>query len=82
MEIALQEKAIAHPFDSKLLEIARIKQVEAAKAEGIELKQTFVKEGQQLGLKAGCYNHVRQLKRKLKVYDSNDNKRSSRSSVT
>ncbi len=32
------EKAIAHPTDSKLLETARAKLVEAAKAEGIELK--------------------------------------------
>jgi IS5 family transposase len=62
-----QEKAIAHPTDSKLLEKARSKVVEAAKANGIELKQTYAKEGQLLGYKAGPYAHARQFKRMRKV---------------
>ena len=37
---AVQEKAIAHPSDNRLLEIARHKVVSAAKQVGIELKQT------------------------------------------
>jgi IS5 family transposase len=49
----VQEKAVAQPTDSKLLETARSKVVEAAKAEGIELKQTNAKEGQLLGYKTG-----------------------------
>jgi len=67
VDSTVQEKAIAHPTDSKLLETARIKLVEAAKAEGIELKQTYAKEGQLLGYKAGRYAHARQFKRMRKA---------------
>jgi IS5 family transposase len=63
VDSTVQQKAIAHPTDSKLLETARSKLVEAAKAHGIELKQTFAKEGQLLGFKAGRYAHARQFKR-------------------
>lgn len=45
VDTTVQEKAIAHPTDSELLETARAKLVEAAKDEGITLKQTFAKEG-------------------------------------
>jgi IS5 family transposase len=61
------EELLAHPTDSKLLETARVKLVEAAKARGIELKQTYAKEGQLLGYKAGRYAHARQFKRMRKV---------------
>ena len=58
---------MAHPTDSKLLEKARAKVVEAAKANGIERKQTYAKEGLLLGYKAGRYAHARQFKRMRKV---------------
>jgi IS5 family transposase len=58
---------VAHPTDSKLLETARSKVVEVAKANGIELKQTYAKEGQVLGYKAVRYAHARQFKRMRKV---------------
>ncbi len=45
VDTTVQEKAIAHPVDSRLLEIARAKVVQAAKAAGITLKQTFAREG-------------------------------------
>ena len=67
VDSTVQEKAVAHPTDSKLLETARSKVVEAAKANGIELKQTYAKEGQVLGYKAGRYAHARQFKRMRKV---------------
>ena len=41
VDTTVQEKAIAHPTDSRLLEIARHKVVSAAKGAGICLKQTF-----------------------------------------
>lgn len=62
-----QEKAVAHPTDSKLLETARAKLVEAAQGAGIELKQTFAKEGRLLRFKAGRYAHARQFKRMRRV---------------
>ena len=49
------------------METARVKLVEAAKAQGIELKQTYAKEGQLLGYKAGRYAHARQFKRMRKA---------------
>ena len=63
VDSTVQEKAIAHPTDSRLLETARLKLVEAAKAAGIPLKQTFAKEGGQLSHQAGRYAHARQFKR-------------------
>ena len=63
VDSTVQEKAIAHPTDSRLLEIARIKLVGAAKDAGIALKQTFAKEGAQLSRQAGRFAHARQFKR-------------------
>lgn len=63
VDSTVQHKAIAHPTDSRLLETARVKLVEAAKDAGVDLKQTFAKEGQHLSRKAGRYAHARQFKR-------------------
>jgi IS5 family transposase len=63
VDSTVQEKAIAHPTDSKLLETAKSKVLEVAKADGIDLKQTYAKEGQLLGYKAGRNAHARQFKR-------------------
>jgi len=63
VDSTVQEKAVAHPTDARLLETARGKLVSAAKQAGIELKQTFAKEGQHLSFKAGRYAHARQFKR-------------------
>jgi IS5 family transposase len=63
VDSTVQEKAIAHPVDSRLLEIARYKVVKAAKAVGIALKQTFAAEGKELRRKAGGYAHAKQFKR-------------------
>jgi transposase, IS5 family len=63
VDSTVQEKAIAHPVDSRLLEIARAKVVQAAKFAGISLKQTFVKEGKELRRKAGGFAHAKQFRR-------------------
>ena len=67
VDSTVQHKAIAHPTDSRLLETARIKLVEAAQDAGIGLKQTFAKEGQHLSRKAGRYAHARQFKRMRRI---------------
>jgi transposase, IS5 family len=67
VDSTVQEKAIAHPVDSRLLEIARYKVVKAAKAAGIALKQTFAAEGKALRRKAGGYAHAKQFKRLKKL---------------
>ncbi|MCX7660570.1 MAG: hypothetical protein N2040_08490 [Caldimonas manganoxidans] len=46
-----------------LLQTAHTKRVEAAKAVGIDLKQTFAKEGQASASKASGNAHARQFKR-------------------
>jgi transposase, IS5 family len=63
VDSTVQHKAIAHPTDSKLLETARTKLVEAARDAGIELKQTYAKEGKALSRQAGRYAHARQFRR-------------------
>jgi transposase, IS5 family len=63
VDTTVQEKAIAHPTDSRLLEIARHKVASAAKRAGIVVKQTFAKEGKQLRRKAGGYAHAKQFRR-------------------
>ena len=60
VDTTVMEGAIAHPVDSRLLEIARHKVVSAAKRAGIVLKQTFAKEGKALRRKAGGYAHANQ----------------------
>jgi transposase, IS5 family len=63
VDTTVQEKAIAHPVDSRLLEIARHKVASSAKRCGISLKQTFAKEGRELRRKAGGYAHAKQFRR-------------------
>jgi IS5 family transposase len=67
VDTTVQEKAIAHPVDSRLLEIARAKVVQAAQAAGVTLKQTFAKEGKALRRKASGYAHAKQFKRLRRV---------------
>jgi IS5 family transposase len=45
VDTTVQEKAVAFPTDSRLLEIARYQVVKAAKAAGVLLKQTLADEG-------------------------------------
>jgi IS5 family transposase len=67
VDSTVQHKAVAHPTDSRLLEVARYKLVELAKECGLNLKQTFVKEAEQLTRRAGGYAHARQFRRMRKV---------------
>jgi transposase, IS5 family len=63
VDTTVQEKAIAHPVDSRLLEIARHKVVSAAKCAGIKFKQTYAGQGKTLHRRAGGYAHAKQFKR-------------------
>lgn len=67
VDTTVQSKAIAHPVDSRLLEIARHKVVSAAKRAGIALKQTYAQEGKTLRRKAGGYAHAKQYRRLRKA---------------
>ena len=63
VDTTVQEKAIAHPTDSRLLEVAREKVARMAQREGIKLKQTHQRAGSTLRRKAGGYAHAKQFKR-------------------
>lgn len=63
IDSTVQEKAIAFPTDSRLLEIGRRKLVLVSQREGMSLRQTYEREGASLSRQAGRYAHARQFKR-------------------
>jgi IS5 family transposase len=67
VDTTVQEKAIAHPTDSRLLDIARAKLVQFAKRSALPIKQTFERESKQHKRKAAGYAHAKQFKRMRKV---------------
>lgn len=67
VDTTVQHKAVAHPTDSRLLEVARATLVKLAKRAGIALRQTFAKEGKTLRFRAGGYAHAKQFKRLRRV---------------
>ena len=67
VDTTVQEKAVAYPVDSRLLEIGRAKLVQLAKRAGLALRQTFAKEGKALRRKAAGYAHAKQFKRLRRV---------------
>ena len=67
VDTTVQQKAIAYPTDSRLLEVARHHLVKAAKIVGITLKQTFAQAGKELRRRAGGYAHAKQFKRLRRV---------------
>ncbi|WP_108796709.1 IS5 family transposase [Xanthomonas fragariae] len=67
VDTTVQEKAIAYPTDSRLLEVARKKLVLLAKRHGIGLRQSYARQGPALSRKAGRYAHARQFKRMQRV---------------
>lgn len=67
VDTTVQEKAVAYPTDSRLLEVARRKVVLLAKRAGLSLKQSYEKEGKALRRRAGGYAHARQFRRLRKV---------------
>lgn len=63
LDTTVQDKAIAHPTDSRLLNRAREQLVDAAKDAGIELRQSYARVGKAAELQAGRYAHAKQFKR-------------------
>jgi IS5 family transposase len=63
VDTTVQEKAIAHPTDARLLDVARQLLVRHAKRAGLGLKQTYERECQALRRRAGGYAHAKQFKR-------------------
>jgi len=63
VDTTVQEKNITHPTDSKLLYKAIVKLGRAARAQGIALRQSYVRVAKRASVKAGRYAHARQFKR-------------------
>src|SRR5215218_2289 len=63
VDTTVQEKAVAFPTDARLYHKARRALVRAAKAAGIELRQSYVRLGQRALARQGRYAQARQMKR-------------------
>ena len=63
VDSAVQEKAIAHPTDSKLLDHARQHLVKLAAEAGPSLRQNYNREAPRLAVQVGRYEHAKQYKR-------------------
>jgi IS5 family transposase len=63
IDTTVQDKAIAHPTDSRLLNRARDQLVQAAQADGIALRQSYARVGKQTEVQAGRYAHAKQFRR-------------------
>ncbi len=65
VDTTVQQKAIAYPTDSRLLEVARARL--AHQRAGLALKQTYEREGKSLRRRAGGYAHAKQFRRLRRV---------------
>ncbi len=67
VDTTVQEKNIAFPIDSKLLNKARENLVKLSKEHGIKLRQNYNRVGPQYVLMASRYAHAKQFKRMKKM---------------
>jgi hypothetical protein len=67
VDTTVQEKAIVYPTDSRLLDVARARLVQLAQRAGLNLKQTYEREGKRLRRRAGGYAHAKQFRRLRRV---------------
>ena len=66
VDTTVQHKAIAHPTDARLYDKARRKLVQAAKDQGVPLRQSYARKGPETLRRHGRYAHARQFKRARK----------------
>lgn len=67
IDTTVQEKAIAYPTDSRLLEKSREALVKAAEENQLHLRQNYNRVAPALARQAGRYAHARQFKRMRRV---------------
>lgn len=67
VDTTVQEKNIAFPTDSKLLNKARENLVKLADKQGIKLRQNYNRKGPQFALMASRYAHAKQFNRMKKM---------------
>src|SRR5579872_2863070 len=63
VDTTVQEKAIAHPTDARLIHRAIEKLVDLAKREGVKLRQSYLRLAKHAAINVGRYTHAHQFKR-------------------
>jgi IS5 family transposase len=63
VDTTVQEKAIAHPTDARLIHRAIEKLVDLAKREGVKLRQSYLRLAKRATIMVGRYTHAHQFKR-------------------
>ena len=63
VDTTVQEKAIAHPSDARLMHRAIEKLVDLAKRAGVELRQSYLRVAKRAAIMVGRYTHAHQFKR-------------------
>ena len=63
VDTTVQEKAIAHPSDARLMHRAIEKLVDLAKRESVELRQSYLRVAKRAAIMVGRYTHAHQFKR-------------------
>lgn len=63
VDTTVQEKAIAHPTDARLIHRAIEKLVDLAKCEGVKLRQSYLRLAKRAAIMVGRYTHAHQFKR-------------------
>ena len=63
VDTTVQEKAIAHPSDARLMHRAIEKLVDLAKRESVELRQSYLRVARRAAIMVGRYTHAHQFKR-------------------
>jgi IS5 family transposase len=63
VDTTVQEKAIAHPTDARLIHRAIEKLIELARREGVELRQSYRRVAKRAAIMVGRYTHAHQFKR-------------------
>ena len=63
VDTTVQEKAIAHPTDARLIHRAIEKLVDLAKCEGVKLRQSYLRLAKRATIMVGRYTHAHQFRR-------------------
>ena len=63
VDTTVQEKAIAHPTDARLIHRAIEKLVDLAKSKGVKLRQSYLRLAKRAAIMVGRYTHAHQFKR-------------------
>lgn len=63
VDTTVQPKAIAHPTDARLMHRAIVKLAALAKAEGVPLRQSYLRVAKRAAIMVGRYTHAHQFRR-------------------